>query len=412
MGSLNFRPLIFLSLLAGPIAWAQQGRIAWLDLEPGDRTQVYSEPGHVDIFSCAGQAPCEILAEPDRNSAVEITGPKVRREVTDPYTGEKRWEEFYPVRVVVPEERNGRLEINEAKGWIDAASLRFQKPSSTFYGASSSEKAKGDLEDCPPRDQATQPLDQDGIGRLIQDFSQDLETQNVNESAASLSEVVGFCAWDGQTRRPKPPPNVFDQIILSQLAQVPLPKGHVNEQGQPMTRAQLIEIAAMARTLYGEMGRCFKHGLHYPMAVAKVALNRQHQSSRDGEWIRDDHAQSKTRLTKILTSPSQFNVWMPTHQDKTNGAFRQAACPPSSTKKNDWRGVKPAESEVKVWEKAMKIATEAVLHPTRFKKRTSAVKALFYTSGLGRFRGLSQAKEISIEGRSLEKDQCLELWLE
>ncbi|MNL84395.1 hypothetical protein D3C87_2123490 [compost metagenome] len=56
----------------------------------------------------------------------------------------------------------------------------------------------------------------------------------------------------------------------------------------------------------------------------------------------------------------------------------------------------------------MRIATEAVLYPKKFKSRSPNLTQLFYTSDLGR----PKWKQVNpkVEGRTINKDYCLMTW--
>ncbi len=182
----------------------------------------------------------------------------------------------------------------------------------------------------------------------------------------------------------------------------------------------IVTIDALARTLYGEMGICFKHGLHYPMAVAKIALNR----SRSDELAffrftnSATHIQGKSKLNMIVTTPSQFQSWIPKEEVRIENksvkttAFKQTLCPPSNPNKNFYLGYKPDIDQLNIWTNAVRIATEAVLFPDKFDKRTHSITGTLYSSGLAGNPWDKKKVFRKIEGRSLSLESCIQIWVD
>ncbi len=64
----------------------------------------------------------------------------------------------------------------------------------------------------------------------------------------------------------------------------------------------------------------------------------------------------------------------------------------------------------------MRIATEAVLHPKEFNRRTQEIKGYHYSSGMSdrpnAWMKKMQQSNPSVEGRKIERNACLEIWME
>lgn len=91
-----------------------------------------------------------------------------------------------------------------------------------------------------------------------------------------------------------------------------------------------------------------------------------------------------------------------------NPVLPQALCPPAPQNPVMWSGKAPSPNEQEIWANTIRIATEAVLYPKKFKSRAPNLTQLFYTSDLGRPKW-KQVKP-KVEGRSVNKDYCLMIW--
>lgn len=214
----------------------------------------------------------------------------------------------------------------------------------------------------------------------------------------------------------------FDRLIHNDLVRSIHAESILSEFNRSISSEQIVTIDALARTLYGEMGVCFKYGLHYPMAVAKIAYNRSIEKNQDllkkfmGRRI--NHIESKTNLCKVATAPSQFNAWIPKKVVVIQGkqirtqAYEQTLCPPSNKDKNFYLGIKPDEIEHNIWINALKIATEVVLFPNQFAERTKEIEGKDFSSNLvgDTWNGMSKILGKSIEGRVLDREGCVQLW--
>jgi hypothetical protein len=102
---------------------------------------------------------------------------------------------------------------------------------------------------------------------------------------------------------------------------------------------------------------------------------------------------------------------MAKHGDKMNPSLTMALCPPSDPNQMYYKGTKPTKFETDIWDNAIRIATQTVVQPKKFKQRTSQVNGFFYTSGMGKFYGMKQVFP-EIEDRKVEHNACLEVWME
>jgi hypothetical protein len=175
--------------------------------------------------------------------------------------------------------------------------------------------------------------------------------------------------------------NQWKQTPESERPQIPDPQSP--EKKKPVTKEDLINIDVLARTLYAEMHSCFQRGLQYPMAVAKIALNRSLSETSAYQRTRDQDSQSKEALAKVLLAPSQFSVWnYPQNRTDRNKTSLMTLCPthdPYSSQ--NWKGEAPGDQDLFAWNQSVRIATETVLFQEQFMKRTEEVTHLYYTSG-------------------------------
>lgn len=176
------------------------------------------------------------------------------------------------------------------------------------------------------------------------------------------------------------------------------------------SRAELIQVDSLARTIYAEMQGCYRYGLHYPMAVARIILNRaeatEKSEAREKQFIKGQHSKDKPNVAKVATSPSQFKVW------EAGNNTHHALCPPSS-KDIFWKkGAKPTAEDLAIWENSLRIAIEAIKYPKTFKERTGGddFNILFYTSGTEKFYDFTRVDKI-IQERDFKKE-CLRFWVE
>lgn len=239
---------------------------------------------------------------------------------------------------------------------------------------------------------------------------------NSLKAATQIYGLVGECPLVNATVLPKKlaKENVFDSYIYARLKKQKIPK-LLNEQMKPMNFDDLMNIDSLARTLYGEMGKCFKKGLQYPIAAALVAINRLENKSRFKEWTSSQvkrKVASVPPLTRIVTTPEKFNNWKVYTSGKANGPLHHSLCPARVVNKPFWKTAKASQAEVEIWKNAVRIATEAVMLPSKFKTRSPAMKNInFYTSGMGQYADYVQVFPF-VNDRPLENFDCIEMWKE
>lgn len=239
---------------------------------------------------------------------------------------------------------------------------------------------------------------------------------NSLKAATLIYDLVGECPLKEPTVMPAklPKENIFDTLVYNKLKKQKVPR-LVNEQMRPMTTEDLINIDSLARTIYGEMGRCFRKGLQYPIAAALVAVNRRDNKARYKEWTLSRvkrKVASLPPLTKIVTTPEKFNVWKTSEGGKPNGPLHHSLCPARAVNKPFWKSKRASAAEVDIWKNAVRIATEAVMFPSRFKARSPAMRNInFYTSGMGQYQDYLQVFPF-VNDRPLEHFECIEIWKE
>lgn len=373
---------------------------AFLDLEDDEIVSVFNKPG-MNWKNCSADPACRPIAWPDRGAEIEVVSPARKMKVEDPYTGQMQDEEYVQIKYRYKRTVKGKVYTQEGQGWVDAAYVT-QKKKNSFYG-----KVEAPKEYCPPGTKNSGGPKE--IQKSLEPLEKTLSHQSVTAAADALKSRIGACVIN-----PKNPPknfaagNPYDAYVLPQLRKSGVPP-LTKEDGSAMTEKDMVDIDALARTLYAEMARCYKHGLHYPMTVAKIAVNRSLATDRKSEFIKDDHSSHKGPLARVVTSPSQFSLWLKKMDGKTNNSLLQALCPPSDKTKSFWTGSTPPPYETSIWENTLRIATEAVLFPKQFNARTRQVKQFHYTSGLKSFYGMKQVFPW-IEDRKVSKDACVQVW--
>lgn len=411
---------IFLTLFAAVNSFAldlQRGQSAlgsaYITLEDGQVVTVFNKPGK-NWKNCSKDSACEPIGWPDNGATIKIISEPQKMKVEDPYTGRMEDEEYVYVEYdYVKVMESGSPLVQSGQGWMDAAYLS-KTPTKSFFGndvTSSSAASPPPVAKEKCIDNAKSGNQAKEIEKSLAPLAKAIENAAVKETAVSIKSQVGACVID-----PKHPPkkfapgNSFDNYVLPKVNSQAVPKV-TKEDGSQMTKQDLATIDALSRTMYGEMARCYKHGLQYPMTVAKIASNRAENDDRHSEFIKGAHSSQKSDLAKVVTTPSQFNVWMTKVNNKPNNTLIQALCPPSDKSKPFWTGNPPSKNEQDIWDNSVRIATEAVLYPKRFGDRTKSVKEYHYTSGMGKFFNMKQVFPW-IGGRSISKDSCLEVWKE
>jgi hypothetical protein len=303
-----------------------------------------------------------------------------------------------------------------------------------------------------------------------------------------VEQLVGQCALDNPkelSEKDLNGPISYDTFVLPKLlnSSVPVykkekdqtvvvnqsPVMHVKDLDIPNLNAQkLIEIDALSRTIFAEMGKCMKdgpqYGPKYALAVARVIKNREAAVIKNpkaaDEFIWEKtaiHWPGKNLSTKVASSPVQFSGWnnhtidsvelkkardvrrrelisrgvkpaaaaMQARQEikedpKTLKFYKfnksgmlHTLCPPSRPDEPYYGGEKPYPELLAIWHNTVKIAVEATLYPEQFNKKTDSLKdVLHYTSDRSSFYGFCPFKNAVVDGKKLESSRCLNLWID
>ena len=374
--------------------------LRYLDIEDDQIVSVFNNPGH-NWKTCATNKNCQAVAWPDNRAALKALGPAKKMKVLNPYTDKLQDEEFVQVEYSYQRVANGKTYHQKGRGWVDAAYLSETKRDSFYTEAATSQDDPECI--CKPG-QPCQTLNHQ-LGGL----SRSLSNSGIVDIADQLDDIVGDCALSNRNSPRFAAGNPYDAHIMPGLRKKQIPRIQ-REDGQMMTKQDLINIDSLARTMYGEMASCYKHGLQYPMTVARIAVNRADDTTQHSNFIRGDHAPDKAALSRVVTSPSQFSVWQKKDaNNQVNGPLLMAMCPPQKKGGKFWKSDAAPRDEHDIWKNTVRIATEAILFPNRFKNRTIKVYQYYYTSGLGKFYNFSQSFP-SIEGRKVARNSCVEVW--
>jgi len=340
---------------------------------------------------------------------------------------------MYTRQVKLP---NGKFKMVEkrGRGWIDASTLRneplqpiYRKPNQNLTAPNKTADAANHSPILSCNQSCQQSYKNTSIlGHLAQKLEQDPLTR-LDQSVTALKPLIGRCPLNPPTRKRADAwrgRNIYDSEVLPLFQrmdprQLPrIPKEIGPGQFGYATRDDLINIDTLARTIYAEMNECFKEGLQFPMAVARVAVNRANlvnEGRAPASYVGNtSQISSKPNLAKVLTAPYQFSVWNPSGaanpRDKT---ALMALCPTRDSSKTNWKGQLPGPDDIYAWEKSLQIATEAVLFPEQFNRKTRQITQLYYTSKRTNFLNHDYKRPNpapKIEGRSVESFQCLYLW--
>lgn len=341
------------------------------------------EPGMDPVICAFGDG--EKCVKQTPGSEIEVEEAILTIQV-DPTSSKPRWTNYY-----------------RAKGhWYESDDTRNVDPSWSL---------RDDLPlDCDPAPSVIAPDDRQALDDLLATLEETGKAGAESQLEQVLS-VVGACESMETTDYKKA---IVDK--LSRRSLPPLIKEHRTSSGlqsAPATKADWVSIDVMARTLYAEMASCFKHGAHYPEAVAKIAVNRVDFASDPQTKLRAslfidtrDSNPLHSPLTKVFFRKGQFSVW-----NKDDPARRMTMCPPSNASKNFWAGHPPTPEETKIWREAVRIATEAVLSGSSFRRRTKDMTSVYYNvnqdlSG----QGYKRVRGASVGGDSLSRGRCIQVW--
>lgn len=381
----------------------------YLNTEDDEVVSVFNIPG-VNWYTCPEKPGCEAKAWPDNNAKITRTNafPMIKQ-VYNPSTGKVEEEVFVEINYEYNRRgEDGLMHHQSGKAWIDSAYLSHVKRAPFF-----TKEEEPSKKDCAPKSKVE--ASKENINKSGSAISKALEYQNVFAAVEQISPLVGKCVIPPSPKKAivesiNDDQNPYDFHVLPEINKlINIPKVK-KENGEEITRKDLIDIDALARTTYAEMARCYKYGLQYPMAVMRVSLNRSQYKTK---FVRKTHDKNKGTLAKVVTSPSQYSTWLAKISGKKNISYRQALCPPSNPKKLFWTGGLPPRMEKNIWKNTLLMATETVLFPKKFKKRTSEIKVEHYTSGMDieTFYKMHLVNPpLSIGGRKIDLTSCLQLW--
>lgn len=417
-------------------------------LEEGQTITVFSKPGLTSknckkkVDSANNKSMCEnAVGWPGRDANISVIGKPVEVATIDPLTEVVTKDSYVKINFTYTTlGQSGEIKLHSGTGYIDQEVLTTKKlppiysknrkqplllakPTKKKICVSASATASSALVEL-----ANTMGELKEVAMLAKNKRRP-PNLSVLKSAQALSHLVGFCPLSPATKFPEKKllkGNPYDNLVYPRLKRAKLPY-IAREDRTAMTHDDLINIDSMARTLYGEMAQCYKYGLHYPMAVAKIILNRV---ERGEVFVKKPHIDKKPLLSKVSTSLSQFSMWQPTKKAKgkilPNEPLHQGLCPPKDLGKPFYNGPEAPEEEYEIWQQTLKIATEAVLYPTTFAGRTAKVRDFHYTSNLSHYR-YKPLKDIPSGARFIKKmtqvkpkindltvniNKCLEIWKE
>lgn len=350
----------------------------------------------------------EAVGWPKRDAVINVLEAPIKVKTKDAVTDAESEEEYSKIEFTYTRKgEDGKIHHQKGTGYIETSYLSKTKTSS-FYTAQNKVESKI----CPPATNDPQSKLKQSVEKLP-DLASSIGNLTLEKKADLLSSVVGFCPLKPPTKTPGPfkgKGNVYDQAVLPTLLKAKIPK-LTNEENKQMTRDEMIQIDTLARTLYGEMAICYRRGLQYPMAVAKMILNRTENEGRKSEFISPPHSSKAPPLTQVCTTPSQFSMWLKNIGGSKNQTLHHGLCPPTTPNGPYWKSDQASAFEYDIWKNTIRIATEAILYPKKFKARTQQITGYHYTSGLGKFYDMTQVRP-SIEGKKIDRSACLEIWKE
>jgi len=437
----------------------------YLDLDSTVSQDVFNKPGFFSEDDCSREGrsskrklanPCKTVGSAKADATLYSTG-RIQFAESRSEDDEKSLATFYEVYYIKDSKPiKGWVSgdtvsmtptLSDIRGWFDKICDTFPRPS-IF---SSSPKSGNNLDHFSDIHTAYQ--------KDLED--QDRKKESIDKTAAKISNLVGQCVLDPPN---KAPTNVKGDIVYDEkvLPAVMTQFTAAHDLNIPGLNAQkLVEIDAMARTIFAEMASCIPIGSQYSMAVARVIRNRElamvknPNASKEFIYQKDQHWPGKNDVTRAASSPVQFSAWnkdvidfdalAAAREDKVKQlrrggmssakATKQAAedikpdaatkayykfnesgllhtlCPPSHPKKPYYDGHPPSKSLHEIWKNTVKVAVEAVLYPESFNKKTDSMKEVFhYTSGRKKFYNYEQVRP-SIQGRPINSDRCLNLWV-
>lgn len=407
---------------------------AYLDAEENVRVQVFNYPDHViknKKFEVENWKSCETKIENGqkicvnangwlpRDANIEILGPSIIRPTRDWRSDDEIInEEYVKIRFSYP-----GMEGEPRVGYIEKSKLT-NSPNEAFFATVGKDQGPSKpaspcgRQFCPNPKLKEAIKDPAQLAETIKKSEGILVNRSVVSTAEQISGLIGKCYKKTPSEISQWPANsnVFQNVIASDLRKLNVPRveieGHTSDSPKLLDVQKLEAIDALARTIYAEMGQCFSKGLQYPMAVGRIIHNRAEATcSLKGKiFIQGDHPKTAAEETKVATTPQQFSLWKRSEGTRKNGPLLQALCPPIKAGGEYYAATRAPQMEYEIWKNAVYIATQTMLFPESFKKRTSEMEGrYYYTSGLGWFHGLEKVQP-SIEGRPLDNPKCMEVW--
>lgn len=417
------------SILAQQNKYENVGKRVYIDSDLNVGT-VTKDPGVT--WQMCKVSPDLCLAWPDASSSLTLVPDSKPQmiEIEDPHTGMLKQSLFSEVYYSYTREywaSDGTIKKLEQKGrgWIDSSILRSEALPPMYR--SESDQKPSEPKACNACQESATQSNQDKLSEAFKGLNQS-PLQKLNSSVELLKPHIGICPLDPPNKKRKgnwKGQNIYDTEVLPLFSQKPLkalsqciPKEVQPGQIECATRDDLIGIDTLARTIYAEMNECFKIGLEFPMAAAKVALNRAQmadQGRAPASYVGNTkQVSSKPNISKVLTAPLQFSVWnsigAANPKDKTS---LMALCPTRDSSKKNWKNSPPGPDDVYAWDKSLQIATEAVLYPNEFNKKTKHVTQVYYTSKRTSFLNQSYKRPNpppKIERRPVDSFRCMYLW--
>lgn len=370
---------------------------AYLDLEDNEPpVQAFTKPG-------LHWSTCELVKNEDgserckdsvgflhKNAKIIVLEEDIKKKYQD-RSGQSFDEEYakvafeYTNRIGEKIENVGYIPMGRLKKLVEGKKLK------TIYSEAPKTKKQ---EDCDQENAVVSSKDQNKINKIGEGLSGSYFDRLVSMTSEA-KKIVGQCV-QSEAKSSQP----YDELLLRKIP----------SKSSSFNRSELIQIDSLARTIYAEMQGCYKYGLHYPMAVARIILNRaeaaERSKGRAEQFIKGTHSEEKPNAAKVATSSSQFKVW------EAGNNTHHALCPPSSKDVFWKKGAKPSSEDLAIWENSLRIAIEATKFPTVFKQRTGGdnFNILFYTSGKSSFYDFVRVDRL-IQERDFKKE-CLQFWVE
>lgn len=362
----NLAQKYFLLLLFYQSAsWAQERSVIYPDIIPGAKLEILSAPGFRSATECNSKCKLEYALPYDQE--IVATGKKQVRSFED-QDGDTVLEEYIEIETTVG--------LKAVKGWVPADLTSHDRPSadpsmddktnawfSTTPLARAEPQQNGFMKFCSGiknfvfGSSIYEPGKSD-IHSVSDKMKEDAAREKIPlyQTTKIVEQLIGKCAIENPKNLSEADlkgPISYDTFVLPTLMQQKFsiykkekddailvtqsPMSHVRDLNIPNLNAQkLIEIDALARTIYAEMAGCIPIGAQYGMAVARVIKNREAAVEKGRKELaelkkkypnrtdlpekpRDEteflweksalHWPGKSLTTKLASSPVQFSGW-------------------------------------------------------------------------------------------------------